>query len=55
MEQEITNKQLIRNYYYQLAELQKKFWLEGLDTKEYCVRHDAIKTRIKELENDQTN
>ena len=46
------NKDLIKNYYDQLAELQKKFWFEGLETKEYCVRYDAINKRIAELENE---
>lgn len=55
MEQEITNKELIRNYYYQLTELQKEFWFEGLDAKKFCVKHDAITKRIKELENDPTD
>ena len=36
------NKDLIKNYYDQLAELQKKYWFEGMETKEYCVRYDAI-------------
>ena len=46
------NKDLIKNYYDQLAELQKKFWFERLDLKEYCVRYDAINKRIQELENE---
>ncbi len=41
-----------RVYYDQLAELQKKFWFERLDLKEYCVRYDAINKRIAELENE---
>ena len=48
---EMKNKDLIKNYYDQLAELQKKFWFERLDLKEYCVRYDAINKRIEELEN----
>ena len=36
------NKDLIKNYYDQLAELQKKFWFERLDLKEYCIIYDAI-------------
>ena len=48
----MNNKDLIKNYYDQLAELQKKFWFERLDMKEYCVRYDAINKRIQELENE---
>ena len=43
---------LIKNYYDQLAELQKKFGLSIWRLKEYCVRYDAIKKRIAELENE---
>ena len=46
------NKDLIENYQHQLAELQKQFWFNNLDMKEYCVRYDAIKKRISELENE---
>ena len=46
------NKDLIKNYYDQLAELQKQYWFEGIKNKEYCVRYDAIKKRIAELENE---
>ena len=46
------NKDLIENYQQQLAELQKKFWFDNLDMKEYCVRYDAINKRISELENE---
>tara|TARA_B100002051_G_C16555542_1_gene544795 strand:- start:711 stop:884 length:174 start_codon:yes stop_codon:yes gene_type:complete len=49
---EMKNKDLIKNYYDQLAELQKKFWFERLDMKEYCVRYNAINKRIQELENE---
>jgi len=48
------NKDLIKNYYDQLAELQKQYWFEGMQTKEYCVRYDAINKRIAELENEKT-
>ena len=40
----------IANYKQQLAELETQFWFNGLPTKEYMVRFDAIKKRIKELE-----
>ena len=43
---------LIENYQHQLAELQNQFWFNNLDMKEYCVRYDAIKKRINELENE---
>ena len=46
------NKDLIKNYQHQLAELQKQFWFNNLDMKEYCVRYDAINKRISELENE---
>ena len=47
------NKDLIQNYQHQLAELEKKFWFDNLDMKEYCVRYDAINKRISELENEK--
>ena len=40
----------IANYKQQLAELETQFWFNGLPTKEYMVRFDAIKKRINELE-----
>ena len=46
------NKDLIKNYQHQLAELQNQFWFNNLDMKEYCVRYDAINKRISELENE---
>ena len=45
-------EKLIENYQHQLAELQNQFWFNNLDMKEYCVRYDAIKKRINELENE---
>ena len=54
MEQEITNKDLIKNYYDQLAELQKQYWFNSLNQKSYIIRYDAIKKRIRELETEQT-
>ena len=47
------NKDLIKNYQCQLAELQNQFWFNNLDMKEYCVRYDAINKRISELENEE--
>ncbi len=51
---ELSNKQKnmlqIANYKQQLAELETQFWFNGLPTKEYIVRFDAIKKRINELE-----
>ena len=49
---EQNNKDLIKNYYDQLVELQKQYWFENMKTKEYCVRYDAINKRIQELENE---
>ena len=45
-------EKLIENYQHQLAELQNQFWFNNLDMKEYCVRYDAIKKRINDLENE---
>ncbi len=39
------NEELIKNYYDQLAELQKQYWFENMKIKEYCVR-------LQELENE---
>ena len=49
---EQTNKDLIKNYYDQLGELQNQFWFNNLDMKVYCVKYDAINKRIAELENE---
>ena len=46
------NKDLIQNYQHQLAELERQYFFENMDMKEYCVRYDAINKRINELEND---
>ena len=48
----MNNKDLIENYQHQLAELEKQYFFENMDMKEYCVRYDAIKKRINELENE---
>ena len=48
----MNNIKLIENYYHQLAELEKQYFFENMDMKEYCVRYDAIKKRISELENE---
>ena len=47
------NKDLIENYQHQLAELEKQYFFENMDMKEYCVRYDAINKRISELENEK--
>ena len=47
------NKELIKNYQYQLAELERQYFFENMDMKEYCVRYDAINKRISELENEE--
>ena len=49
----MNNIKLIENYYHQLAELEKQYFFENMDMKEYCVRYDAIKKRISELENEK--
>ena len=46
------NKDLIQNYQHQLAELERRYFFENMDMKEYCVRYDAINKRINELENE---
>jgi len=46
------NKDLIQNYQHQLAELERQYFFENMDMKEYCVRYDAINKRISELENE---
>ena len=46
------NKDLIKNYQHQLAELERQYFFEKMDMKEYCVRYDAVKKRINELENE---
>ena len=49
----MNNIKLIENYYHQLAELEKQYFFENMNMKEYCVRYDAIKKRISELENEK--
>ena len=46
-------EKLIENYQHQLAELERQYFFENMDMKEYCVRYDAIKKRINELENEE--
>ena len=48
----MNNKDLIENYQHQLAKLEKQYFFENMDMKEYCVRYDAINKRISELENE---
>ena len=48
----MNNKDLIENYQHQLAELERQYFFENMDMKEYCVRYDAINKRIAELENE---
>ena len=45
-------QKLIENYKAQLAELHNQYFFENMDGKEYCVRYDAIRKRINELENE---
>ena len=49
----MNNKDLIENYQHQLAELERQYFFENMDMKEYCVRYDAINKRISELENEK--
>ena len=46
-------EKLIENYQHQLAELERQYFFENMDMKEYCVRYDAIKKRINELEDEK--
>ena len=48
----MNNKDLIENYQHQLAELERQYFFENMDMKEYCVRYDAINKRISELQNE---
>ena len=48
----MNNIKLIENYYHQLAELERQYFFENMDMKEYCVRYDAINKRISELQNE---
>ena len=48
----MNNKDLIENYQHQIAELERQYFFENMDMKEYCVRYDAINKRISELENE---
>ena len=52
MSENLINKDLIKNYQHQLAELERQYFFENMDMKEYCVRYDAINKRITELENE---
>ena len=46
-------EKLIENYQHQLAELEKQYFFENMNMKEYCVRYDAINKRINELEDEK--
>ena len=46
------NKDLIENYQYQLAELDRQYWFEDLPLKEFITRSDGIIKRMNELENE---
>jgi len=48
----VNNKDLIENYQHQLAELERQYFFENMNMKEYCVRYDAINKRINELKNE---
>ena len=42
----------IAKYKCQLAELDRQWWFEDLDSKFWQINHDRIKAEIKRLEND---
>tara|TARA_R100001594_G_scaffold2774_1_gene10918 strand:- start:9532 stop:9684 length:153 start_codon:yes stop_codon:yes gene_type:complete len=42
----------IARYKCQLAELDRQWWFEELDSKFWQVNHDRIKEEIKRLENE---
>ena len=42
----------IAKYKCQLAELERQFWFEDLDSRFFKVNHDRIKGEIARLEND---
>ena len=42
----------IARYKCQLAELDRQWWFEDLDSKFWQVNHDRIKAEIERLEND---
>tara|TARA_B000000557_G_scaffold116723_1_gene94594 strand:- start:870 stop:1037 length:168 start_codon:yes stop_codon:yes gene_type:complete len=42
----------IARYKCQLAELDRQWWFEDLDSKFWQVNHDRIKEEIRRLEND---
>jgi hypothetical protein len=48
----MNSTELIENYQHQLAELERQYFFENMDMKEYCVRYDAINKRISELKNE---
>ena len=55
MEQVILEEQTIlkiAKYKCQLAELDRQFWFENLDSRFYRVNFDRLTEAIKELEND---
>ena len=48
----IDHYKLLKSFLKVDRSLQKQYWFEGMETKEYCVRYDAINKRIAELENE---
>ena len=48
----MNNKELIQNYQYRLAELDRQYWFEDLPLKEFIVKSDGIIKRMNELENE---
>ena len=49
----MNNKELIQNYQYRLAELERQYWFEDLPLKEFIVKSDGIIKRMNELENEK--
>ena len=48
----MNNKELIQNYQYRLAELDRQYWFEDLPLKEFIVKSNGIIKRMNELENE---
>ena len=48
----MNSKELIQNYQYRLAELDRQYWFEDLPLKEFIVKSDGIIKRMNELENE---
>ena len=49
----MNSKELIQNYQYRLAELDRQYWFEDLPLKEFIVKSNGIIKRMNELENEK--